>query len=212
MTTLLVFGDSLVWGAWDAEGGWVARLRKEIDKKNLSDDQFYCSVYNLGISGDTSTGLLKRMRKETLTRLKTEDEKPIIIIEIGDNDAAYLKSKKTHQTPIEEFRKNINLLIKQAKKITKNVLFISPTRVDEAKTNPVPWNTQFCYKNKDLELFTRIVQEETEKEEIVFLNAQKFFDEKTMLSEDGLHPNNVGHEKICQKVKEILIQKNILSF
>ena len=44
MTCLLVFGDSITYGAWDLEGGWVQRLRSFIDKKNLTDPNFYCLV------------------------------------------------------------------------------------------------------------------------------------------------------------------------
>jgi len=28
MVNILVFGDSITYGAWDEEGGWVQRLRK----------------------------------------------------------------------------------------------------------------------------------------------------------------------------------------
>ena len=54
MVQILIFGDSIAWGAWDKEGGWVQRLRKLIDEKNLSDPEFYCLVYNLGVSGNKS--------------------------------------------------------------------------------------------------------------------------------------------------------------
>jgi lysophospholipase L1-like esterase len=34
---LLIFGDSITYGAWDIEGGWAARLRKFLDGKTLTD-------------------------------------------------------------------------------------------------------------------------------------------------------------------------------
>ena len=47
---ILVFGDSIAYGKWDEQGGWVQRLRKYIDKKyNLIDEPKSWLVYNLGI-------------------------------------------------------------------------------------------------------------------------------------------------------------------
>ena len=53
MTLILVFGTSSTYGCWDEEGGWVQRLRKHLDKKQLTDkdSDLYYLVYNLGISG-----------------------------------------------------------------------------------------------------------------------------------------------------------------
>ena len=32
MDKILIFGDSICYGKWDKEGGWVTRLRKYIDQ------------------------------------------------------------------------------------------------------------------------------------------------------------------------------------
>ncbi|MEK6825612.1 MAG: SGNH/GDSL hydrolase family protein [Nanoarchaeota archaeon] len=211
MTTLLVFGDSIVWGAWDSEGGWVARLRKEIDKKNLLDPDFYCSIYNLGISGDTSTGLLSRFLSEAKIRINIEQEDPIIILAIGTNDAKFFINKQNHKTNQNQFRKNIAQLIMQATSLTSKVIMLSPVKVDESKVNTLPKNTERMLYNKDFTVFAKIIQEEAHKEDVHFLNLQTSFDIKTMLHEDGLHPNEKGHEYMFQKVKEFLIGKKLLS-
>ena len=49
MTQILVFGTSTTYGCWDIEGGWVQRLRKYLDEKQLDDPELYYIVYNLGI-------------------------------------------------------------------------------------------------------------------------------------------------------------------
>ena len=41
MGRILIFGDSITYGAWDKEGGWVQRLRKFLDERNLTDPNFY---------------------------------------------------------------------------------------------------------------------------------------------------------------------------
>jgi len=67
---ILVFGTSTTYGAWDSEGGWVARLRKFLDEKTISSN--YKSeglIYNLGVSGDKTEDVLKRFEPETKARL-----------------------------------------------------------------------------------------------------------------------------------------------
>ena len=86
MAQILIFGDSITWGAWDEEGGWAQRFKKEIDKKAITANfTSYHSVYNLGISGDNTNDLLERFESETQRRLD-EGEEAIILFAIGIND------------------------------------------------------------------------------------------------------------------------------
>ncbi|MEA2003336.1 MAG: hypothetical protein U9O53_00050 [archaeon] len=73
MTHILVFGDSIVWGAWDSEGGWVDRLKMKINRnaikairKNPESD--YNVIYNLGVAGINIKNVLSRIKSETKAR------------------------------------------------------------------------------------------------------------------------------------------------
>lgn len=80
MSTICVFGDSIVWGEGDpVGGGWVSRLKRYYEEHNCG-----VSVYNLGIDADTSEWLLSRIESETLAR-----EPDIVVIAIGINDSIY---------------------------------------------------------------------------------------------------------------------------
>ncbi len=68
MSQILIFGDSNTYGAWDPDGGWVARLRKFADEKNMEGKDYFVLVYNLGIDGDDTSGVLKRIESETVAR------------------------------------------------------------------------------------------------------------------------------------------------
>ena len=62
---ICVFGASVTKGAWDTEmGGWVNRLR--LDLEDFKKRKY--SVYNLGISGDTTESLLERIDSECKAR------------------------------------------------------------------------------------------------------------------------------------------------
>ena len=105
MAQILIFGNSIIYGAWDKEGGWVSRLRKFLDEKNLSSGpNFYCLVYNLGISGNTTDDLLERFEFEIKQRLK-EDEETIILFAIGINDSQFLQSENNFRTSMRKLNK-----------------------------------------------------------------------------------------------------------
>jgi len=54
--TLCVFGDSIVVGSDDREaGGWVARLKLDLNARGK------IGVYNLGVDGDRTEQLLRRL-------------------------------------------------------------------------------------------------------------------------------------------------------
>ena len=87
MSQILIYGDSITYGAWDTEqGGWVARLRKFLDNKADEDEKYYYLVYNLGISGNNSTDILSRFEFEAKQRVREEGE-TIIIFALGTNDS-----------------------------------------------------------------------------------------------------------------------------
>ena len=88
MVQVLVFGDSIAYGARDGEGGWVQRLRKFLDERNLMG----CLIYNLGVSGDTVQGLLERFEFETEQRMR-KGEEAVFIFEVGINDSQFINSK-----------------------------------------------------------------------------------------------------------------------
>ena len=211
MTQILVFGDSITYGAWDKEGGWVQRLRKFLDEKNLTDPDFYCLVYNLGVSGNNSKDLLERFEFETKQRLE-ENEETIIIFAVGINDSQFVHSENKNRISLENFKKNLQELINLAKNFSSKIVFLGLTPVDETKTTPIPWNTDKSYKNEYILKYNEIIKTVCEENKIYFvelfeklkeINYQKLLD-------DGLHPNSEGHKKIFEIIKDFLIKNKII--
>jgi lysophospholipase L1-like esterase len=211
MTQILIFGDSITYGAWDKEGGWVQRLRKFLDEKNLTDSDFYCLVYNLGVSGNNSEDLLERFEFETKQRLK-EDEETIIIFAIGINDSQFVHSKDKHGVPIDKFKDNIQKLISLAQKFSSKIIFVGLTPVDETKTAPIPWNADVSYKNEYIQKYNETIKTICEENKIYFIEIFEKLKELNYqeLLEDGLHPNSEGHKKIFEIVKDFLIKNNLV--
>src|SRR3989338_5799563 len=125
---IVIFGDSITWGAYDPDqGGWATRLRNYFEAK---DDEI--NIYNLGIPGDTTADLLKRIEIEARSR-----EPKVIIIAIGINDARFIHSTHSLRVSPEEFQQNITKLNSIAQEFTNKVVFVGLTVVDESKTAPI---------------------------------------------------------------------------
>jgi lysophospholipase L1-like esterase len=212
---ILVFGDSTVWGAWDIEGGWVQRLRKILDKKHMTNKEFFGIVYNAGISGNTTEHLLGRFEFETKQRLEEleKGEDLIIIISIGGNDSAYFKNKNSNWISPEKFKENIKKLIELARKFSSKIIFVGLEPIDESKSDPLPWDDNISYKNEYIQNYNEIIKSICKNENIIFV---EIFDEwvnqdyKKFLCDDGFHPNSEGHKKIFEKVKETLIKNKLI--
>lgn len=213
MSQILVFGDSIVYGAWDKDSGWVQRLRKLVDKKNISDPiNSDLLIYNLGVSSDTSQSVLERLEFEIKQRSKRNEEL-VLIFAIGINDSHYIHSKNSFTYAHKEFQSNIQNIISLAKNYSSKIIFLGLTPVDDSKVDPSPWNKDESYKNEYVQKFNDIIKSVCKKNNIYFIeifNKLIKKDYKNLLIE-GLHPNTNGHKKIFQIVKSFLIKNKIVN-
>jgi len=202
---VLVFGDSITQGYWGTEGGWVDKLRKHYDELQAQDfniDQ--PTIFNLGISADTSRSVLDRAKAEIQARTR-HNIPPIVIIQIGINDSCVQPSG--NMVPIEEYKANLIKLIEALRSISAKIIFVGLSACDETRTTPVSWGN-FHYINKSIKTYEDRMKAVAEAFSIPFIPV---FDEFTKamqtdeLLADGLHPNNEGHTAIYGIVKSRLL-------
>lgn len=210
MSQILVFGASIAQGYWDIEGGWVQKLRKFVDKKFVLNKGSKTLVFNLGISGNTTSDLLSRFESEIKPRLLHKDT--IIIFSVGLNDSQYFEKTKKFRTSNFQFRINLQRLFDIAKRFTSKILFVGINPVDETKTNPIPWDPLKNHKNIYIKKCNQIIKTVCKEKQIYFIDLFERFekmDYKKLLF-DGTHPNSAGHQKIFEIVKEVLIKQSII--
>lgn len=190
---ICIFGASIAYGAYDLEkGGWANRLRIYLDNKDYDGE-----TYNLGISGDTTRGLLARLEAEASIR-----NPKAIIFSIGTNDSTLLIKEGQNWVPIEEFENNLRQIFSQAKKYTSELIFAGIAPVDEEKTSPIPWATNIIYKNSEIEKYNERVKNICQEQNVKFIDLYSEMikmDYKNMLC-DGLHPNSEGHRWVAEKI------------
>ncbi len=202
---IYVFGDSIVWGAWDTEGGWVTRLKKHFNEKAVASNfNKYDEVINLGVSGNDTNNLTSRFENELTVRVSPEEGLGIVFA-IGINDSQFINSENRYQVSLEQFTINLKKLILLARKYTDKIVFVGLPPVDEAS----PVQRETSYTNDSIKKYNLLIKNICQKEKLDFI---EIFDEfiKTDLSKliaDGLHPNNKGHAIIAGIVEKYLLDK-----
>ncbi len=218
MSVLILAGDSIMYGSWDPEGGWPGKLRNFLDTKALKEStpvelntNKYVALYNLGIPGDTSRGLLKRFTTEVLPRIN-EEQRTIVLIAIGTNDAQFDFEDKEFEVPIEETSQNITELIHQARKFSQDIVVIGLPPVDESKTAPLYWVEGTHYTNENINKYNLAIQHIAEKEKVGFIDINKSLEahDVTILMEDGIHPSHFGHKVMYEAIRDYLLKNKLI--
>ena len=69
MLKILCFGDSITLGEKDIEqGGWADRLKKQYFQQFVDSQTQKITLYNLGVAGETTDGLVKHVDSELSAR------------------------------------------------------------------------------------------------------------------------------------------------
>jgi acyl-CoA thioesterase I len=201
---VLVFGASVTQGYWDTDGGWVGRLWNHYINQYLNDPKkSYISVFNLGISGDSTRELLKRVENETMAR-KWPGEEFAFIISIGINDSI-IRNGNIVNMSLKEYRNNLEKIVKIAKNYSAKILLLGLQYCDEKITNPTQWDRNISYKNDRVKDFDEQIRQVAVKQKVSYLpifdELKKRIEQGEDLYHDGIHPNNLGHQIIFDLVR-----------
>lgn len=199
---ILVFGDSITQGFWDMSGGWPAKLKKYSDKKFDGDYNKFDHVFPLGISGETTQGVLNRLQNEVESRTKPTDDF-MIIFATGVNDTRVTSG--VPETHIRDFSQNIQALLDLAHKYTDRVLIVGLTPVIDDRTTPLSWNDQIHYTQQrvlEYDMALRIIAEANKVDYVDVMNPLLELQKKEESMSDGIHPEKNGHALMYKLIKK----------
>ncbi|MEF8880634.1 MAG: GDSL-type esterase/lipase family protein [Candidatus Nanohaloarchaea archaeon] len=210
MDDILVFGHSITKGMWDIEGGWVQRLENFLNTRALEtqEEENICYVYNLGVSGDTTEHLLKRLEEEY--RRRTEERyDTLLMIQIGANDTIIQNGDVNIGK--EEFEANFEQLLKTSKRIADEVIVVGDFPVAK-DMEEIPYAPDNILRNEKVHEYEDIKEKVTNKHDIEYIDLFKTVKEEknTKFLEEGVHPTSEGHKLIFQEVKERLEEKELI--
>jgi len=198
---ILLFGDSITYGVFDSQGGWAQRIVNDqlmAQLAHLDDDIPF--AYNLGFSGDTTAHLAGRLPAETEARfgMWSHDTAMAFVIAIGVNDTQVIDGKP-FSSP-RQYAKDLTLLLEAAKQYSTKVLFVGLLPCQDK-----PWAAQ-TYNVDRIWEFEQALRSFVATHNLPFVPLFEQFQERlaageTLLIEDGLHPNDAGHQLIYDHVR-----------
>lgn len=198
---IVALGDSLVYGFGDPEGGgWVERLRRTW----MLPESAGHVLYNLGVRGDRTVQVAKRLEVEFRHRGELRNRVPdIIILSVGVNDSARVgRPNGKNYTNFVNFEEQLTSLLQQAQKLCP-VLFVGMVPVNEAK---MPFLDCLYYNHDDQHRYKEATRLACRKQGIPYLDIfDKWMQQPEIwrvnrLSNDGLHPNTLGYQTLLEDV------------
>ncbi|MBP9670259.1 SGNH/GDSL hydrolase family protein [Candidatus Woesebacteria bacterium] len=190
--TYCIFGDSVTQAAYVKES-WVDQLKPILETK-YSDSSV--NTFNLGIGGNTTIDIVNRFDNESSARLPTD-----IIFAVGVNDSSYLIADNSPITTEEQFKTNLLSLIEKASKFTENITFIGTVLGDDSILKPYPGSSKGkSYSAQRTQKYDNILKELAEKNGCRFIYLMDKLEHLDF--QDGLHPNDQGHRKMFEVIKE----------
>lgn len=209
MAVVYAFGDSITWGAWDHEtGGWTSRLRIKIEQSELSEGRRrYTELFNLGISGETSAGAVKRFDQELAVRER--GEKKVILFAFGANDSCYIPSQSQYKVDVAAYEQNMRQLFSAAKEQTDAVYALTILPVVDRLTES-PAGKDKSRLTKYFIPYNEVLFRLSEELGIELIDVHAAFasrNHEELFSDDGLHPNGAGHQLICEQVYQAIAKE-----
>ena len=164
---LLILGDSLsaAYGIPRKES-WPALLLEKLQKRALQQQKPSPTIFNASISGETTSGGLRRLPELLLKHQPTS-----VIVELGANDGLRGQSLKA-------MRKNLLAIIHKSQQAGANVLLLGMY---------IPSNYGRAYVEKFHAIYGEVAQQ-TDSGVVDFMLEPIAFDESNFL-DDRIHPN-----------------------
>ena len=190
---IVCIGDSIT-GVYYHSGG----RRAYSEMLQLALQQLYpqtkLSVHNAGISGDTTTGGLKRLERDVLAH------KPhLVTIMFGMNDLV--------GTPVDVFKKNLREMITRCQKGGAEVVLCTQNSIVETPQRP-------CAR---LAEFTQAIRDVAKEQTLVVADCFAAFEavhaadaaEWNLLLSDTIHPNMAGHKLFAETLAQAITGRTV---
>ncbi|WP_121460734.1 SGNH/GDSL hydrolase family protein [Chryseobacterium defluvii] len=191
----LFFGDSITYGEYDGVfGGWVDIL-KRYALQQFHEGKNELILFNLGIGGETTDGLIKRIPHELNARNAADGN--IVFIAYGANDLAAKEGEKLVNP--ERFKSNILTAVQHAKQFSRDIYLVSILPFS-SKLDGVVSVTGKMRVSGDVVVYNQILKDIVIENSLTYIDFYAAFlhDKEILLSEDGVHPNEKGYGMMAE--------------
>lgn len=207
MLTILCFGDSITLGEKDLEqGGWADCLKKQYFNQFSDCQTQEITLYNLGVAGETTDGLVNRLDGELRAR-HIKNQNLIVVFAYGANDIVVHRAKGKNIVPELYFVRNIKNCIAIAKQFKAEILLLNILPIADATEGKINQYGQLKFDH-DIQAYNFKLKKLADEVSCEYLDLYTTFVKKNKaeyLSSDGVHPNSKGHELLYQNIKQKLL-------
>ncbi|RXM38463.1 peptidase [Chryseobacterium sp. CH21] len=192
----LFFGDSITYGEYDGVfGGWVDILKRYALQKFHEGNGDELILFNLGIGGETTEGLLKRIPHELNARNSADGN--IVFLSYGANDLA-VKDGEQIVNP-EKFKNNIKEAVAHARQFSNEIYVVSILPFSQ-KIDGVVVSSGKKRINEDVVVYNQILKDVAVDDSLTYIDFYSAFldDKEILLSTDGVHPNEKGYGMMAE--------------
>lgn len=187
---VVCFGDSIT-GVYYHTGGvesWSDLLARFLKSAHPNAE---VSVYNAGVSGNTTTTALARLDRDVLSRAPQ-----LVAIMFGMNDAVSVAP--------EEFTRNLATMVARARAAGAAVILLTPTQVQTGDPQRTP---------ERLGAYAALVRKVARETRVPLVDCHGTFAEVASaggyrwarLMSDAIHPNLHGHRLIAAEVARVIL-------
>jgi lysophospholipase L1-like esterase len=204
MASIICFGDSITRGESDAVyGGWADRIKTRFIKQFLETAKDRVSVFNMGISGETTDGLMQRFQPEFIARL-ADDKQNTVMFGYGANDLANQDGNAL--VTMECYIDNLSHCIEFALDKEASVILINVTPI-AAHLDGIANVNNRIRNDETIRRYNQALLALSVKYGVDLIDVYTPFNERkeAYLTADGLHPNSTGHALLYEIISRYLL-------
>ncbi len=198
----LFFGDSITYGEYDGVfGGWVDILKRHALQK-YNEGSHELILFNLGIGGETTEGLVKRISYEMDARNAADGN--IVFIGYGANDLA-VKNGNQMVNP-ELFEQNILSAVQKARQYAEDIYLINIIPFSQRVDGVVVASGKLRTNDEAVRYNMILKKIALEREGLYYIDFYAAFeqDKELLLSPDGVHPNEKGYGMMAEMMIPVI--------
>ncbi|MGE8555728.1 MAG: SGNH/GDSL hydrolase family protein [Chryseobacterium jejuense] len=192
----LFFGDSITYGEYDGVfGGWVDVLKRYALQRFHEGNGDELILFNLGIGGETTEGLLKRMPVELRARNSADGN--LVFISYGANDLA--EKEGIQIVNPEKFKNNIITAVHNAQEFSNDIYLVSILPIAQ-NIDGVVVGSGKLRSNEEVIVYNDILKSIAADYSLGYIDFHSALvdDKEVLLSADGVHPNEKGYGMMAE--------------
>lgn len=206
MRAIIIEGASTAYGMDAGDyGGWVAQLHRD---RQAYNKECRCEpevVINHALPGLTLPYFNRRF-EETVAPLVKPASDAVRILSVGLNEAKIMPGIKRPILTLGRFSTELATYAEDSARLNLPTIYVGSQPINEAKTKPVP-TTGITIEDDLVEEYDAATKAQAEMTAMPFVDVRALFeghDLDEVLTQDGYHPNELGHKLIYGRVQEAL--------